>query len=35
MLFVSFLGSGVFRVHLHHEEKPVLDQSTRTTPGMS
>jgi hypothetical protein len=35
MLFVSFIGPGIIGVHLHHEEKPVPDQSTRTTPGMS
>jgi hypothetical protein len=35
MLFLRFLGSGVFGVHLHHEEKRLSSQSTRTTPGMS
>jgi hypothetical protein len=34
-LFTSFSGSGLVGVHLRHEEKPVLNQSTRTTPGMS
>ena len=35
MLFLRFLGSGVFGVPLHHEEKSLSSQSTRTTPGMS
>jgi len=34
MLSIRLLGSGVFGVHLHHEEEPLSSQSTRTTPGM-